>query len=74
MLEPISIRQVEPQLQDYLACGSDSSMAIDFYGRNDYSWCGNSSAPKNQQTGAGNALAVNGGMAGAVLVAALEVL
>lgn len=37
------IAQVKPQLQDCLACGSDSSMAIDFFGHNDYSWCSNSS-------------------------------
>jgi hypothetical protein len=32
-----------PMLQDYLACGSNPSEAIDFFALNTYSWCGDSS-------------------------------
>ena len=34
------ILQLRPQLQNYLACGSDYSQSIDFYGLNAYEWCG----------------------------------
>jgi hypothetical protein len=35
------IAELRPMLQDYLACGSDSSQTIDFFGLNSYEWCGN---------------------------------
>lgn len=36
------IAQLRPMLQNYLACGSNSSEALDFYSLNAYSWCGDS--------------------------------
>jgi hypothetical protein len=36
------IAELRPALQNYLACGSDSSQTIDFYGLNSYEWCGDS--------------------------------
>lgn len=37
------IAQLRPMLQNYLACGSNASEALDFYSLNAYSWCGDSS-------------------------------
>jgi 1,3-beta-glucanosyltransferase GAS1 len=34
------IAQLRPMLQDYLACGTNSSESIDFFGLNAYEWCG----------------------------------
>ena len=34
------IAELRPELQNYLACGSDYSQSIDFYGLNAYEWCG----------------------------------
>lgn len=34
------IAELRPSLQNYLACGNDSSQAIDFFGLNAYEWCG----------------------------------
>ena len=36
------IPALRPMLQNYLACGSNSSEAVDFYSLNAYEWCGNS--------------------------------
>jgi 1,3-beta-glucanosyltransferase GAS1 len=36
------IAELRPMLQNYLACGGNSSEAIDFFGLNAYEWCGNS--------------------------------
>jgi hypothetical protein len=33
------IAELRPMLQDYLACGANSSEAIDFFGLNAYEWC-----------------------------------
>lgn len=33
---------LRPMLQNYLACGSNSSETVDFYGLNAYEWCGQS--------------------------------
>jgi hypothetical protein len=33
------ISELRPMLQDYLACGSNSSESIDMYGLNAYEWC-----------------------------------
>ena len=33
------IAELRPSLQNYLACGSESSQAIDFFGLNSYEWC-----------------------------------
>lgn len=35
------IASLRPNLQNYLACGSDAADAIDVYGLNAYEWCGN---------------------------------
>jgi hypothetical protein len=35
------IAELRPMLQNYLACGGNSSEAIDFFGLNAYEWCGN---------------------------------
>lgn len=35
------IADLRPMLQNYLACGSNSSEAIDMFGLNAYEWCGN---------------------------------
>ncbi|RFU26027.1 hypothetical protein B7463_g10316, partial [Scytalidium lignicola] len=35
------IAELRPMLQDYLACGGNSSESIDFFGLNAYEWCGN---------------------------------
>lgn len=35
------IAELRPMLQNYLACGSNSSESIDFFGLNAYEWCGN---------------------------------
>ncbi|QIW97800.1 hypothetical protein AMS68_003318 [Peltaster fructicola] len=35
------IASLRPMLQNYMACGSDSSAALDVYGLNAYEWCGN---------------------------------
>ncbi|KIN03616.1 glycoside hydrolase family 72 protein [Oidiodendron maius Zn] len=34
------IAELRPMLQDYLACGSNSSESIDMFGLNAYEWCG----------------------------------
>lgn len=36
------IAELRPMLQNYLACGANTSEAIDFFGLNAYEWCGNS--------------------------------
>lgn len=36
------IAQLRPMLQNYLACGGNSSETIDFFSLNAYSWCGDS--------------------------------
>jgi hypothetical protein len=35
------IAELRPMLQNYLACGSNSSESIDMFGLNAYEWCGN---------------------------------
>lgn len=37
------IATLRPNLQNYLACGSDPSSTIDFFSLNAYEWCGDSS-------------------------------
>ncbi|KAJ4337065.1 hypothetical protein N0V87_004918 [Didymella glomerata] len=37
------IATLRPTLQNYLACGSNASEALDFFSLNAYSWCGDSS-------------------------------
>src|SRR5690242_5222170 len=37
------IASLRPMLQNYLACGSNASEALDFFALNAYSWCGDSS-------------------------------
>lgn len=37
------IAVLRPNLQNYLACGDNSSETVDFYGLNAYEWCGQSS-------------------------------
>lgn len=37
------IPSLRPNLQNYLACGSNASQAIDFFSLNAYEWCGGSS-------------------------------
>lgn len=37
------IAQLRPMLQNYMACGDNTSEALDFYSLNAYSWCGDSS-------------------------------
>lgn len=37
------IAELRPMLQNYLACGGNSSETIDFFGLNAYEWCGSSS-------------------------------
>jgi len=37
------IAELRPMLQNYLACGGNSSETIDFFGLNAYEWCGDSS-------------------------------
>ncbi|KAF3090393.1 hypothetical protein TWF102_009351 [Orbilia oligospora] len=34
------IAELRPNLQNYLACGDDSSVNVDFFGLNAYEWCG----------------------------------
>ncbi|KAI9046622.1 hypothetical protein LZ554_009365 [Drepanopeziza brunnea f. sp. 'monogermtubi'] len=34
------IAELRPMLQNYLACGTNSSESIDFFGLNAYEWCG----------------------------------
>lgn len=34
------ITELRPNLQNYLACGSETSDSIDFFGLNAYEWCG----------------------------------
>jgi len=34
------VATLRPMLQNYLACGEDTSEAVDFYGLNAYEWCG----------------------------------
>ncbi|KAF3920147.1 hypothetical protein AA313_de0203506 [Arthrobotrys entomopaga] len=34
------IAELRPNLQNYLACGTDDSVNIDFFGLNAYEWCG----------------------------------
>lgn len=34
------IAELRPMLQNYLACGGNSSETIDFFGLNSYEWCG----------------------------------
>jgi hypothetical protein len=36
------IAELRPMLQNYLACGTNSSESIDFFGLNAYEWCGDS--------------------------------
>jgi hypothetical protein len=36
------ISTLRPMLQNYLACGSNASEALDFFSLNAYSWCGDS--------------------------------
>ncbi|KAL9097864.1 MAG: hypothetical protein Q9165_000190 [Trypethelium subeluteriae] len=36
------IPALRPMLQNYLACGTNASEAVDFYSLNAYEWCGNS--------------------------------
>jgi hypothetical protein len=36
------IAELRPMLQNYLACGGNSSEIVDFFGLNAYEWCGNS--------------------------------
>lgn len=36
------IASLRPMLQNYLACGSNSSEALDFFSLNAYEWCGDS--------------------------------
>jgi hypothetical protein len=36
------IATLRPMLQNYMACGSNASEALDFYSLNAYSWCGDS--------------------------------
>jgi 1,3-beta-glucanosyltransferase GAS1 len=35
------IAELRPMLQNYLACGGNSSETVDFFGLNAYEWCGN---------------------------------
>ncbi|KAI9680414.1 MAG: hypothetical protein M1822_007172 [Bathelium mastoideum] len=37
------IASLRPMLQNYLACGTNTSEAVDFYSLNAYEWCGQSS-------------------------------
>ncbi|KAH3970292.1 1,3-beta-glucanosyltransferase [Parastagonospora nodorum] len=37
------IASLRPMLQNYLACGTNSSETLDFFSLNSYSWCGGSS-------------------------------
>lgn len=37
------ISSLRPNLQNYLACGTNASESIDFFGLNAYEWCGSSS-------------------------------
>lgn len=37
------IASLRPMLQNYLACGTNSSEAVDFFALNAYEWCGDSS-------------------------------
>jgi len=37
------IAELRPNLQNYLACGTNSSDAVDFFSLNAYEWCGSSS-------------------------------
>ncbi|KAI9893871.1 MAG: hypothetical protein M1814_005424 [Vezdaea aestivalis] len=39
------IAELRPMLQNYLACGSNTSEALDFFALNAYEWCGSSSYP-----------------------------
>ncbi|EPS39827.1 hypothetical protein H072_6229 [Dactylellina haptotyla CBS 200.50] len=34
------IAELRPNLQNYLACGDDSAVNVDFFGLNAYEWCG----------------------------------
>lgn len=38
------IAELRPMLQNYLACGSNTTETIDFFGLNAYEWCGSSSS------------------------------
>ncbi|KAI9737331.1 MAG: hypothetical protein M1834_009484 [Cirrosporium novae-zelandiae] len=42
--EPADIADLRPMLQNYLACGDNSSEALDFFSLNAYEWCGSSSS------------------------------
>ncbi|KAH6713517.1 Glucanosyltransferase-domain-containing protein [Leptodontidium sp. MPI-SDFR-AT-0119] len=46
------IAELRPMLQDYLACGTNTSEAIDFFGLNAYEWCG----PNDMKTSGYNRL------------------
>ncbi|KAL3426758.1 1,3-beta-glucanosyltransferase [Phlyctema vagabunda] len=37
------ISELRPMLQNYLACGTNASETVDFFGLNAYEWCGESS-------------------------------
>ena len=41
------IPALRPMLQNYLACGTNTSEAVDFYSLNAYEWCGDSSYPES---------------------------
>jgi len=45
------IASLRPNLQNYLACGSNSSESVDFFSLNAYEWCGDSSYDVSGYTG-----------------------
>ncbi|KAG0649994.1 1,3-beta-glucanosyltransferase gas2 [Hyphodiscus hymeniophilus] len=52
------IAELRPELQNYLACGSDYSQSIDFYGLNAYEWCGSDATYQTSGYSALQALSV----------------